>query len=89
MEIKSRAEIMFFDDRFEKPTVILTGRWSAKDINKAGGLLAREFRRYIRRVQKGEVKLEETPIEKVEELDAVVEEEVSDVTTPIEEKSDE
>ena len=84
MEIKARAEILFFTDPFEKPTVILTGRWSAKDVNKASGLLARQFKRYIRQIQKGEVNLEEAPVEvEEEEVEAseatqTEEEEVSD-----------
>jgi len=62
MEIKARAEIIFYDDKFEKPEVILTGRWTAREVNRASGILAREYRRYIRSIQKGELTLEETPV---------------------------
>ena len=73
-EIKARAEIIFYVDSFDKPEVILTGRWSAKEINKVGALLYKEYRKHLRAIQRGEKLLEE-PLNVHTTLDLETEEE--------------
>lgn len=86
--IKARAEILFFTDSFDKPQVMLTGRWSAREINKVGALLYKAYRLHLRAIQRGEKSLKEnldlettfdlTSVEEIEESEDAEKEEVSD-----------